>query len=87
MRIWVAPWISFWVVVDEGGGERGSMKAGLRGFQNSGSGWWGLWKKRFMFMMMMKRSLMMPVGSREVAWAARHCFFVAVSDGCAVELS
>ena len=66
LRICFAPSIRRSVGV-EGEEEKGSMKAGLRGFQNSGSGFRGSRKKRFIFMMMMKRSLVVFVGSSSVA--------------------
>lgn len=58
------------------------MKAGLRGFQRSVSDFSEWRKKRFVFMMMMKRALV--AGSRSKAWSARHCF--VVSDGRRFEM-
>jgi len=59
---------------------RGSMKRGLRGFQNCSCvvpgcvDSWGLVRNCFMFVMIRKRSLIL--GLRAAAWSARHCWFL-----------
>jgi hypothetical protein len=80
-RICVAPWISLCLLLGDDRSS-GSMKAGLRGFHSSVSDFSESRKNLFVFMMMMKRALV--VGSRSAAWSARHCF--AVSDGRTFEL-